>query len=297
MNIEEMMELLDRPIAFHRIFVTWTGSVKAALMLSQLFYWSKRTSNKDGWIYKTSRDWTEETGLTRREQEKARRILRNKNLIEEKIYGIPAMLHFRISAQFAENVKPRLHKKGNLGATNCASKVQQKSETKYQRLRRDYKTESRERECAPRHAAELMDRNGEDKIFHSPAGELCGIFQRFIVRHRFHIGRKKPNVHHWLKSSKGLIESVGFNRAKKVLQWYVENYNNRFTPHVHAMTTFCDDFHKIEKAMYRETGGTPPTSPGIQTRVIKAGEKWSREKELASLQPGETIAFAEDEDL
>ena len=33
-----LLQLLDRPIAFHRCFVTLTGSVTAALMLSQALY-------------------------------------------------------------------------------------------------------------------------------------------------------------------------------------------------------------------------------------------------------------------
>jgi hypothetical protein len=94
--------LLDRPIAFHRVFVTLTGSVTAALMLSQAVYWSKRTKDKDSWFYKTQDDWEEETGLSRSEQETARKKL-NKYLHYER-RGMPAQLYYRVDedALFAD---------------------------------------------------------------------------------------------------------------------------------------------------------------------------------------------------
>jgi hypothetical protein len=88
--------VLQSPIAFHRIFVTITGSVTAALMLSQSYYWSQRTKS-DGWFYKTQEEWHRETGLSRCEQETARRILRNRGLIEEVKKGVPCKLYFRVN--------------------------------------------------------------------------------------------------------------------------------------------------------------------------------------------------------
>lgn len=96
MNIEL---LFDKPIAFHRPLVSITGSVTAALLLSQAIYWSKRCStHADGsqWFYKTQADWEEETGLTRYEQESARKSLRDKGIIKEKRVGIPAKLFFTV---------------------------------------------------------------------------------------------------------------------------------------------------------------------------------------------------------
>ena len=88
--------LLDRPIAFHRCLVTMAGSVTAALMLSQALYWQKRCPHDDGWWWKTMENWTEETGLSRREQENARRRLRNAGLLTEELRGVPATLHFHV---------------------------------------------------------------------------------------------------------------------------------------------------------------------------------------------------------
>ena len=94
--LHQLLKLLDRPIAFHRCFVTLTGSVTAALMLSQALYWQQRAKSDDGWWFKTRDDWTEETGMARREQEGARKTLRNLDLLQEDLRGVPATLWYKI---------------------------------------------------------------------------------------------------------------------------------------------------------------------------------------------------------
>ncbi len=95
--LQVIQALLERPIAFQRRFVKIGGGVTAGLMLSQAWYWSSRTSNPEKWFYKTARQWEEETGLTRREQVTARRNLIARGLMEEKLQGVPAKLHFRVN--------------------------------------------------------------------------------------------------------------------------------------------------------------------------------------------------------
>jgi hypothetical protein len=91
-------KLLKRPIAFHAHFVDVTGDILASLMLSQAQYWSERVKeDKEGWFYKTQEEWTEETRLSRFQQERARRVLRRLGVLEEKKKGVPCRLYFRIN--------------------------------------------------------------------------------------------------------------------------------------------------------------------------------------------------------
>jgi len=100
-----ILEILDRPIAYHRCFVTLTGSVTAAVLLSQAVYWSRRTAEgNERWFWKTSSDWEEETGLSRREQDTARGILRGLGFWEEAKRGIPARLWFRLDLEQLEQL-------------------------------------------------------------------------------------------------------------------------------------------------------------------------------------------------
>src|SRR5690554_2268592 len=101
--MKALRKLMDRPIAFHRAFArirTKDGAqlgATAALMLSQAVYWQQRTSDPEGWWYKSRNDWQRETALTRREQETARRLLRQTDFWEEERRGIPARLYFRVN--------------------------------------------------------------------------------------------------------------------------------------------------------------------------------------------------------
>lgn len=94
---ELLLEVFDLPVTFHRCLVPITGGVTAALMLSQAI-WTAQTieGNSDGWFSKSRDQWTEETGLSRWEQETARRALRTAGFLEERRIGVPAKLWFRV---------------------------------------------------------------------------------------------------------------------------------------------------------------------------------------------------------
>lgn len=92
----DLFYFLDRPIAYHRVFVEITGSVAAAVMLSQAVYWSKRTTDPDGWFYKTQAEWEAETGLSRREQETARKRMAEIGVMRELLKGAPAKLYYKV---------------------------------------------------------------------------------------------------------------------------------------------------------------------------------------------------------
>src|SRR5262245_9060388 len=67
-----VLDKLGGPIAFHREFVTLTGSTDAALMLSQALYWTQRTKGSGPWFWKTQAEWEEEAGRGRLQGEAAR---------------------------------------------------------------------------------------------------------------------------------------------------------------------------------------------------------------------------------
>ena len=94
MTSAEIRTLLQRPIAFQRSFAWLTGDVKAALLLSQAFYWQDRCERD--FFYKTAQEWTEETGLSYEEQSHARGILRRHKFWREEKRGIPCRLHYSV---------------------------------------------------------------------------------------------------------------------------------------------------------------------------------------------------------
>ncbi len=88
--------MTEHVIAFHPAIAKITNDVKAALFFCQLMYWSDKGHDERGWIWKTREQWTDETALSRREQETARGRLRKLDLIEEHRRGLPARLYYRV---------------------------------------------------------------------------------------------------------------------------------------------------------------------------------------------------------
>ena len=87
--------LMDKPVSYHADFSKALGSVTAGLFLCQTIYWTGKGS-EDEWFYKTRDDWKNELGMSRKEQETARKKLRDEGVLQEQLRGLPARLHYRI---------------------------------------------------------------------------------------------------------------------------------------------------------------------------------------------------------
>lgn len=102
MNI--IREFFNRPIAYHPTVAKAFGSVKLGILWSQLFYWKDKGKDQEGWIYKTGKDIYDETALSRKEQETARKIGKEIGVLEEKVSGQPPTLHYRLNIEKAEEL-------------------------------------------------------------------------------------------------------------------------------------------------------------------------------------------------
>lgn len=88
--------LESKPIAYYADFSTIVGSTTAGVLLSQLLYWTDKGVIEGGWIYKTQSEWKLEIALSRREQETARKKLRDIGILQELLAGNPAKLYYKI---------------------------------------------------------------------------------------------------------------------------------------------------------------------------------------------------------
>ena len=103
---DDLTQLLGRPIAYHRIFAHLGGDANAAVFLSQALHWTPRASHKnkkapadEGWFFKSQADFWEETGLTRYNQETARRKWRKLGVLEERRAGQSGHIFYRINLE------------------------------------------------------------------------------------------------------------------------------------------------------------------------------------------------------
>lgn len=94
----------SKTISFHAIFAKALGSVQAAVMLSQAFFWQEKAKFKDetleinGQVYfkKKTDEWYDETGLTAEQQATARAKLQKVGAMVSKLAGVPACLYYRV---------------------------------------------------------------------------------------------------------------------------------------------------------------------------------------------------------
>lgn len=89
----------DRKLTIPRTFIEWLdGDHLAALMLSQVLYWSSRTRDPEGWFYKSAKGWEIELAMSQYQQTRAIKKLAIAGVETKlkKANGAPTV-HYRIS--------------------------------------------------------------------------------------------------------------------------------------------------------------------------------------------------------
>ena len=120
MTKEEIQSIFgSRIVSFHAVFARAIGSVPAAVMLSQAFFWQEKAKSKDGvkigeemFFSKTGEEWYDETGLTESQQLTARKHLLSAGFWVEQRAGLPAKMCYRIDIETLVAVISRYLKTG-----------------------------------------------------------------------------------------------------------------------------------------------------------------------------------------
>ena len=98
MYLSEVLSNIGRPVAYYPGLNAVTGSVNATIFMSQFLFWSDKALDPNGWIYKTQVEIENETGLSRFEQEGARRPLKKLGILLEKFRGMPRKKYYKIDS-------------------------------------------------------------------------------------------------------------------------------------------------------------------------------------------------------
>lgn len=88
-------------VAYRPVFAHVFGGATPALLLSQLWFWTNTPTVKnrdgEGWFWKSQKEITQETGLTRYETDTARRKLVALGVLSEDLRGVPATQHYKLN--------------------------------------------------------------------------------------------------------------------------------------------------------------------------------------------------------
>jgi hypothetical protein len=93
-QIKDMLP--NRVVAYSPDLAKAVGGATIGLFLSQLLFLSDKGANPDGWIYKSEQEMGKETGLTKREQQSARRKLLALGVIAIMRGGWKNTYHFKV---------------------------------------------------------------------------------------------------------------------------------------------------------------------------------------------------------
>jgi hypothetical protein len=88
--------LPNRVVGYSPDLARIVGGATTGLFLSQLLFLSDKGANPDGWVYKSEADMGKETGLTKREQQTARRKLLALGVIAIMRGGWKNTYHFKV---------------------------------------------------------------------------------------------------------------------------------------------------------------------------------------------------------
>jgi hypothetical protein len=88
--------LPNRIVGYSPDLARAVGGATTGLFLSQLLFLSDKGANSDGWVYKSEQEMGRETGLTKREQQTARRKLLSLGVIAIERRGFRFSYHFKV---------------------------------------------------------------------------------------------------------------------------------------------------------------------------------------------------------
>jgi hypothetical protein len=94
---QKIKDLLpNRVVGYSPDLARIVGGATIGLFLSQLLYLSDKGANPEGWVYKSEQEMGKETGLTKREQQTARRKLLSLGVIAIMRGGWKNTYHFKV---------------------------------------------------------------------------------------------------------------------------------------------------------------------------------------------------------
>jgi hypothetical protein len=93
-KIKDMLP--NRVVGYSPDLARAVGGATIGLFLSQLLFLSDKGANPDGWVYKSEQEMGKETGLTKREQQSARRKLLALGIIAIMRGGWKNTYHFKV---------------------------------------------------------------------------------------------------------------------------------------------------------------------------------------------------------
>ncbi|MBU9502849.1 hypothetical protein KTE68_22110 [Burkholderia multivorans] len=103
MKLSEFLENVGHPVAYYPALAGPLGGVNAAVLFCQLYYWSKRSPDERG-VHKTVEELRAETGMSRAEQETARKALKARGVLSELHIRLEHKMFYKLDLDVLERL-------------------------------------------------------------------------------------------------------------------------------------------------------------------------------------------------
>ena len=111
----------ERHITIPKIYLELTNDYPTAALLNQMIFWSDKTKRRDGFFYKTYKEWEEETFLSEYQVRRASKVLKELGFLETKLKkanGSPT-LHYKLDMDaLSESIVKKLKNRNQTNLRN-----------------------------------------------------------------------------------------------------------------------------------------------------------------------------------
>lgn len=166
MKPSEMLKNTGRVIAYRPNLARLFGGVIAEVFFEQIFYWQDKSDSELG-VYKTQEELEIETGLSRKEQETARKLLREKGVLIETYKRLEHRLYYKIDCDKLDELLATLGNVQNEHSPMSESDIRECDKVTFVNTR-DYNTRLHTNTPLPPEG-ESADADMEDEGESSPA--------------------------------------------------------------------------------------------------------------------------------
>lgn len=130
MKASDALRLMGKPVAYYKNLSRHLGGATAAILFSQLFYWSDKTDNPNG-VYKQLDELCEETGLTLEELRTARKKLIGKGVLVETNKRLEHKIYFRIDFDAFDELMAEFGEQGKADFPNEENQISRNGESRF----------------------------------------------------------------------------------------------------------------------------------------------------------------------
>lgn len=206
-----------------RVYLEITGDYQSAILLNQIVFWSDRTKRKDGFFYKSYKDWEQEILLTQYQVKRATSHLKKLGLVDTKLKRAnnAPTTHYKINM---ECLTDEIIKKLDNRETSQSDYEETKHSDYKETSQSDYKETSQSitEEYTDKHTEEYTDKSPQSHKRYDGNSTYMKLAQRLLG----HIQQRDPkykdrNMQTWADDMRKLVEldNRSVEEVERVLDW------------------------------------------------------------------------------